>query len=213
MIISSALFILGIIIVGILAFLYGPKYVWKAWLSVRRNHYVIARDTPAQKRSSLITSKEVWAVLFAVIIIIIVFTTSQVLFGGSIIEPFSEFGVLGSQGKIGDYPRPGEPWNTGDFVTLDLYLGNQMGKPMYYVVMVKIVDNQTNVDPAPIESVQRLDKILMDNDSEIIPINVLLTEPGSDLRIIFELWTYNLSSTELEYHDRWLQLWIEVQSY
>ena len=81
---------------------------------------------------SWIFDEEVLAVLTAIVIVVGVFAGVQALSTGRVIEPFSELGLLGPSGKIGDYPREvvaGMP------ILLNIYVGNHEGRTMYYKLL------------------------------------------------------------------------------
>jgi len=65
---------------------------------------------------SWILDEEVLAVIAALVLVSSVF---------ALVEPFSELGLLGPDGKIGDYPREVE---AGAPFSLNVYVGNHEGK-------------------------------------------------------------------------------------
>ncbi len=85
-----------------------------------------------------------------------------------------------------------------------------MGIPMYYTVMVKLGNNDTAVNPASITPIQQFSQVLPSNQTWTFPVNVTLTQPGLNQRIIFELWTYNQTLNQNQYDQRWSQLWLNV---
>ena len=109
--------------------------------------------------------------------------------------------------RLGDYPKEVV---AGDSVNLYVYMGNQMGRPVYYNVMIKIGDNNTMVDPAPIEPSMKLERVLLQSENWTSPINIKLTQAGLNRRIIFELWTYNDTAGDFEYDQRWGQIRLNV---
>jgi len=205
--IITATSIVGIVVTGVLICMFGPEAFWRMWLRLRKNYRVRVRHTPTRGKGSIITSEEVWAVMLAVILIGAVFAASQTFFAGRVVEPFSELGILGPNMKIGDYPREVV---AGETAKLYIYVGNHMGKPVYYIVMIKLGDNKTRIDPAPLEPIMKLERTLLHSGTWISPINITLTEAGLNQRIVFELWTYNEASNKIEYHQRWGQIWINV---
>ncbi len=80
---------------------------------------------------------EVKFVAIGLIIIMMCVAVYPVLSAHRIVEPFSELGVLGPDGKLGDYPRN---VTAGDVVKLLLYVGNEEGSAQYYRVDVKVGD-------------------------------------------------------------------------
>jgi uncharacterized membrane protein len=124
-------------------------------------------------------------------------------------EQFSELGILGPNMKLGDYPSQIVASET---VHLYTYVGNQMGTPMYYTVMIKLGNNDTTVNPAPITPIQQFSQVISNNQTWTFPVDITLTKPGVNQRIIFELWIYNQTINQNQYHDRWGQIWLNVTS-
>lgn len=56
---------------------------------------------------SWVLNEEVLAVLAAIVLVAAVLAGVQVLNAGRVVEPFSELGLLGPEGKIGSYPKRG----------------------------------------------------------------------------------------------------------
>jgi uncharacterized membrane protein len=159
---------------------------------------------------SWVLDEEVLAVLAAISIVAAVLAGSQAFNAGRVIEPFSELGLLGPGGKIGDYPREvlaGSPFK------LNVYVGNHEGKAMYYRVLVKVGDKSSVINASmPLSSKPLMDirVVLGHNTSRIMPVDVTLYEPASNVRLIFEMWFYNEAAGGFSYHGRWNQLWVNV---
>lgn len=158
----------------------------------------------------LIVDEQVMAVVLAVLIVVGVFPGFQTFFAGRVDEPFSEFGVLGPEVKIGGYPRElivEEPF------TLYLYVGNHEGRVMYYVVLVKLGNRTTMIsdeEPMDIQAFTRYEVVLLTEKNWTRPVTLSIEEPGVNYRLVFELWTYNEGIRDFEYHRRWCQLWLNV---
>ncbi|MEM3716165.1 MAG: DUF1616 domain-containing protein [Candidatus Bathyarchaeia archaeon] len=198
--------VLTVIAVAItLAYFYGPRLFWRIWVKLRADHRVKLGSGGNSK--SMILSGEVWAVVMAVILVGAVFAASQFIMAGRVTEAFSELGVLGPRMKIGDYPKTVV---AGEGFKLYSYVGNHMGKPMYYVVFIKLGNASTPVDPMPAEPFMRIDLILLHGENRTIPVDIALTEPGVNKRLVFELWIYNSTVRGFTYHGRWCQLWLNV---
>ncbi len=192
---------------GIFIYTSGPKVLWKMWLRLRKNYRVKIKDSSTESRGLIVTSEEVCAAILGIIIIIAFLATFQTFLPRTAAEPFSELGVLGPNLKLGDYPRE---IVAGENVYLNAYVGNQMGRPTYYVVMVKLGDNGTIVDPVQVEPIQQFESVLPSNGTWTFPVNVRLTQVGLNQRIIFELWLFNETSNQNQYHERWTHTWINV---
>jgi uncharacterized membrane protein len=150
-----------------------------------------------------------------VVMLIMLFTSATIaiypiLVEYRAVEPFSELGVLGPYGKLGDYPRE---LVVGQEISLFLYVGNHEGRSEYYQVVAKLGDKITNVsDTSPLDrpSVKSWDTILENESNTTIPINISISEAGLNRRLIFELWKYDSSSHTFIYYQRWSQLWLNV---
>jgi hypothetical protein len=205
--ITLAASVTALIIAGIFVYVSGPKALWKMWLKLRKNYRVKVKKSSTQNKGLIITSKEVCAIILGATIIIAFFAVSQVYFAGRVTEPFSELGILGPTMQLGNYPTE---IVAGQTVNLYAYVGNQMGSPIYYTVMVKLGDNTTIVNPSPIEPNLQFEQILANNETWTFPVNVTLTQAGLNQRIIFELWTYNQTLNQNQYAQVWDQLWLNV---
>ncbi|MEM2240343.1 MAG: DUF1616 domain-containing protein [Candidatus Bathyarchaeia archaeon] len=190
---------------AVFTYLYGPRLFWRLWVRLRSDYRVGLGS--GGRVNSMMLSGEVWAVVMAVVLVGAVFAVSQIFASSRVTEPFSELGILGPKMKIGDYPRIVV---AGEAFRLYVYVGNHMGKPMYYVVFIKLGNATTPLNPTPAEPFMRLDLILMHGENRTIPIDIAITEPGLNTRLIFELWTYNTTVKELTYHGRWCQIWLNV---
>jgi len=157
-----------------------------------------------------VLNEEVLAVLAAVIIVSSVIAVVQVFNAGRVVEPFSELGLLGPGGKIGDYPKEvvaGLPF------TLNIYVGNHEGKTAYYKALVKVGDSSSLINestPLPAEPIMEVRAFLRHNSSQTFPVSITLYEPATRLRLVFEMWVFNETVRAFAYHGRWNQLWLNV---
>jgi hypothetical protein len=206
-IIGAAIFAAILVICGCLIYFFGPNFLWKAWFKLRKNYYVAAKSASSKSKSLAITWEQVCAAILGLTIIIALVATAPFFLPKGSSEQFSELGVLGPNMKIGDYPKQvvaGQP------VSFFAYVGNQMGQPMYYEVMVKLGDNHTATNPAPIDPAQGFIRIVPYNGTWTFPLNVTLTQAGLNQRILFELWIYNQTISQMQYTERWGQVWLNV---
>lgn len=153
--------------------------------------------------------EEVAAVILAIIVVGGVFAFSQVFMAGRVVEPFSEFGVLGSRMKIGDYPRT---VLVNDTFRLYLYVGNHEGRIMYYILYVKLGDKSTFINesvPADAPIIASYELILPSGENKTIPVDLSISRPMVNARLIFEMWVLD-GDLKPRYHGRWLQLWLNV---
>ena len=154
--------------------------------------------------------EEVKIMALALIGVMAAIAVYPVLTANRIVEPFSELGILGPAGKLGDYPRlvkVGEPIN------LFLYVGNEEGRAEYYQVQVKLGSQAQNVsDTTPLDApiLARYDIVLMKGQNVTMPVTLSLPQPGLNLRLVFEMHAYDGASGRLVYNQRWVQLWLNA---
>jgi uncharacterized membrane protein len=128
-----------------------------------------------------------------------------------IIEPHSEIGVLGPNGKIGEYPTN---IKTGDPIRLFIYVGNNEGRAQYYRIIVQLVptisiNNSNNTKMVNVQTIDTFYLFLMSGQNNTIPINFSISQPNNSTRLTFELYTYNLEAQNFVYRNR-NQLWLNV---
>jgi len=205
LLLASTLLALGLALAVVaykrLPTLYARFMVW--YLSQYRFRRVRGRRCSTLK--STIISEEVAAVLLAIIVVAGVFAISQVLMAGRVVEPFCALGTLGPHKKIGDYPSRvvvGEP------VKLWIYVGNYMGYPAYFRVLVKLGDRSSVMSEkgfnAPL--IASFERILAHNESTLIPLSFRVEREGTNLRHIVELWMYNETVGKFTFTNRWNQV-------
>jgi len=149
------------------------------------------------------------ATALALVTLIAVFAVMEPIIPANQVR-FSELGVLGPNMTIGGYPTN---VTQGGALRLYCYVGNHEGAVTYYQVMVKLgnsatfVSNATSADAPEIHSYSL---VLADNKSTTFPVNLKLNTTGTNLRLIFELWTFDISSSQFAYTGLWNQLVINV---
>jgi len=195
-----------LIIVGVVTFLLGPKIIWKVWFKLRKN-YRIKTGNAANNKAVFLTAEQLCAIILAVAVIVALLSVSGFLLPKNQGEQFSELGILGPNMQLGDYPSQ---IVAGDTIHLYGYVGNQMGTPMYYTVMVKLGNNDTQVNPSPLAPIVQYSQVIPNNQSWTFPIDLTLTNPGVNQRVIFELWIYNQTINQNQYNERWGQIWLNV---
>ena len=142
--------------------------------------------------------------------VMMVITVYPVLSMNRIVEPFSELGILGPNGKLGDYPRE---VNVGEKFNLFIYVGNSEGRVEYYRVYAKLGSKAQNVsDSTPFDApvLASYDLVLMNNQNQTTPVAMSIPQPGINLRLVFELHMFDVDSGQFVYHNRWTQLWLNV---
>ena len=153
---------------------------------------------------------ELKLIALALIGVMAVIAVYPVLSANRVVEPFTELGVLGANGKLGDYPkevRVDEKFN------LFLYLGNHEGRAQYYRVLAKLGNQASNVsDTQPMDApiFASWDVLLGNEQNRTMPVTLSIGEAGVNLRLVFELYRFNTESAGFVYHERWTQLWMNV---
>lgn len=153
---------------------------------------------------------ELKLIALALIGMMAVIAVYPVLSANRVVEPFTELGVLGQYGKLGDYPkevRVDEKFN------LFLYLGNHEGRAQYYRVLAKLGNQASNVsDTQPMDApiFASWDVLLGNEQNRTMPVTLSIGEAGVNLRLVFELYRFNTESSGFVYHERWTQLWMNV---
>ncbi len=125
-------------------------------------------------------------------------------------EKFSDLGVLGPSKLIGGYPTS---VSTNHTILLYGYVGNYEGSAQFYQILVKLGNQSTQVSNstfanAPI--LQTYSSLLQNNQSSIFPINLELSQPGTNQRLIFELWKFAPNQNDFTYTGQWSQVWLNV---
>lgn len=152
---------------------------------------------------------EIKIAAIAIVVVMMGVTVYPILSAHRVVEPFSELGILGPNGKLGDYPREVQ---VGQPINLYIYIGNQEGATQYYRVDVKLGDSEHNVsDTTPLEAslVADYSLVLMSGANTTAPITLSATEPGLNRRLVFELSRFDVESGEFRY-QLWTQLWLNV---
>ncbi|MFP3216692.1 MAG: DUF1616 domain-containing protein [Vulcanisaeta sp.] len=173
------------------------------WLRVRGSNRVRGGG-PGRPRTFLFDS-EVLSVVLAIVIVLVTFVAAQ-SFVGANTQPFTAIAILGPSGKIGGYPSTvliGQPIN------LYIYVYNHMGVPTWLVVRLYVTNNTGLEPPLNITPIAVYQRILLNNESWLIPITITLNSTGT-YRLIGELWMYSPSNLTLTYTGNYVQLWINV---
>ena len=125
-------------------------------------------------------------------------------------ERFSELGILGADKMIGDYPRIVVA--NQSFLLYGL-VGNHEGVTQNYQVMVKLGNETTEVSNTTFANVSLLAtywRALAKGETWLFPMNLTIANVGTNIRLIFELWSYNPSVSSFVYKGLWNQVWLNV---
>jgi uncharacterized membrane protein len=160
------------------------------------------------------TKRKIALATLVFLAIILVFAALEpVFFPFSNTQKYSELGILGPNLTLGDYPTSvvqNQPFK------LYGYLVNLKGTAQYYDVLVKLgnqstlVSNSTSAN-APIISQYYF--VLSNNQTYTFPMNLSISQTGTNERLIFELWSYkisNLGNASFVYTGAWDQIWLSV---
>jgi uncharacterized membrane protein len=153
---------------------------------------------------------EVLAVVLAIVVVASVFAFSQIVLSDRIVDPFAALGLLGTEMRIGDYPSA---IVVNESFRLYLFVVNHEGRTMYYVIYAKLGNKSTVINesvPADVPVLAAYEVVLPSGGNLTIPVELSVSEPGTNVRLIFELWFINESTLQPQYHGRWVQLWLNV---
>jgi hypothetical protein len=173
------------------------------WLRVRGSNRVRGGG-PGRPRTFLF-DEGVLSVVLAIVIVLITFVAAQ-SFVGANTQPFTAIAILGPSGKIGGYPSTvliGQPIN------LYIYVYNHMGVPTWLVVRLYVTNNTGLEPPLNITPIAVYQRVLLNNESWLIPITITLNSTGT-YRLIGELWMYSPGNLTLTYTGNYVQLWINA---
>ncbi len=196
-----------LIAVGVVTYFFGPRIFYRIWFRIYRNFRLNARNAKGAGSVVTITAEQVVAVILVATVVVAFISVSGFLLPRTSTEKFSELGIFGKNGMLADYPTEVVASET---VHLYGYVGNQMGEPTYYTVMVKLGDNQSTVNPSSLTPIKQYRQVVANNASWTFPVDMTLTKAGDNQRIIFELWIYNQTINQNQYSARWGQLWLNV---
>ncbi len=154
--------------------------------------------------------KEVSVIALVIVTILVVFVIVQPLIPSNS-EKFSELGTLGSNLTISGYPQLVTPKNSS--FTLYGYIGNHAGTAEYYQDVVQlgnnntVISNETAVSAPPLEEYS----YVLDNGQNVtFPMHLSLPSitTNQTMRLIFELFDYNTTSSTFAYTGLYNQIWI-----
>ncbi len=160
----------------------------------------------------MILDEEVFAVILAITVVASVFASAMILRPTSY-EPFIAIGLLNEECKIGEYPKI---IYVHENVTLCIFIGNYMHRPVYYKVVFKIANASTlptNTTPAPTKPLKEWTGFLNDNSNTTFKIHIVIDKPPPyrNATLVFELWTYDIEKDEWVYTGRWTHLHVEIR--
>jgi hypothetical protein len=195
----------------------------RLWLIIFRNYTVVPAKSirKRSRRESFLTwksAKLIGNLVLVVIPVILILANIQTVLSpfGTGWQAYSELGLLGPNQSISDYPTKVAVNQT--FILYG-YLENHETTVQFYTVVVKLGNQSTEISnstyaTAPV--IAEYSHILDHNQSYIFPMSLSINKTGKNLRIIFELWSYNLSSSQsasFDYTGLWDQIWINVTDY
>jgi uncharacterized membrane protein len=159
------------------------------------------------KDETTFTLETVSLVVAIVLVVIAGVALSQYYLSGRMGESFSGLGILSPSMTLSNYPNEVV---AGSTVQLYAYVGNQLGKPAWYSVLVKVGDNSTAVNPMQQPPIARMDVVLLNGQNWTSPIDFTLTQAGVNERMVFELWSFNSTTETMEYTQLWDQIWVNI---
>jgi uncharacterized membrane protein len=155
--------------------------------------------------------KETASIALVAVTVLAVFAAVQPILPANS-EPFSELGVLGPGQTIGGYPTSVV---AGSPIHLYGYIGNHEGVSSLYQFLVKVGNQTTQVSnstyaQAPV--IFTYSHVLDNNQSTTFPLTLTLNSSGTNVRLIFELWSYDADTSSYAYTGLWNQLLLNVTS-
>jgi len=149
-------------------------------------------------------------VALALIIMLMSVSVYPLIYTRRSIEPSSELGILGPNGKIGDYPTEVV---AGKSIHLFIYVGNIEGKVEYYQVQVKLADQASEAnDTIPLKTpvLKSYELVLMNGENQTLPVTISFGQPRTNLRLVFELYNFDPKINDFVYNQLWTQLRMNV---
>ena len=193
----------AIIALATLAYVKRKAIIGYLLLKLRGGAFVKAG--PGKPRT-LLFNEEALAVIAAIALVVAIFITAQGIVAEEAVR-FSAIALLGPSGKLGGYPSSVP---LGSQVNLYVYVYNDMGGPIWYVVRVYLVNSSYIAQP-PLNLTPLLtfERILPNNQSWIFPLGFVVNKTGS-YRLVAELWMYSPINYTLMYTGRFVQLYFNV---
>jgi uncharacterized membrane protein len=156
--------------------------------------------------------KEAASIALVLVTVIAVFAAIQPILPANN-EPFSELGVLGPSQQIGGYPTSAV---AGSPIQLYGYIGNHEGVSSLYQFLVKVGNQTTQISnstyaQAPV--IFTYSHVLENNQTTTFPLTLTLGNPGTNVKLIFELWSYDVNNSSYGYTGLWNQLLLNVTSH
>ena len=167
------------------------------------------KEQDKDEEETLLTLKTICLIVAIVLVVIAGVAVSQYFLSEQVVKPFSELAILSPDMTISDYPNEVV---AGDTVHLYAYVGDQLGAPAWFSVLVKVGDNSTAVDPMQQPPIARLDIVLCNGQNWTSPVDFTLVQVGLNQRVVFELWSFNSTTGVMDYTQRWCEIWVNVTS-
>jgi uncharacterized membrane protein len=123
---------------------------------------------------------------------------------------FSDLAILGPNQNLSGYPRT---LNASERFTLYGYIENHQGSAQYYEFAVKLGNRSTSISnttgaSAPLILTRNV--VLLNNQSITFPVSLSINNTGNNQRLIFELWSYDISQSQFTYTGVWNEIWVNV---
>ena len=149
---------------------------------------------------------EVLGVIMAILVVTAVVAVTLAFFSPS--YHYTAIGLLGANGKIGDYPTH---LKVNQSVTLYLFIYNHEGKAMYYIIYERLGNYTTVLNSTysggDLPLLNEYQVIVGNGENATIPVTVKVPYPITNGKVFFVLYYYNGSEV---YSGEWLQLILNV---
>ena len=154
-------------------------------------------------------NKQTATIILACITILVVTVALAPLI--SVRQPkYSELGILGPDQTTKGYPTS---VTANQSFLLYGFVENHEGAVENYQLLVKLGNQSTVVSNATYANAPLLAtywRIVRENETWIFPMTLIVNQAGNYTRIIFELWSYNIPTSNFEYTGLWDQIWLNV---
>ncbi len=140
--------------------------------------------------------KKLYVSVLVLVTIILILAALQPIFSPfSSVQRNSQLGLLGPNETASNYPTN---VTVNHPFAIYGYLANEEGTSQYYNVMVKLGNQTTLINssaPANAPIVTEYFHVLNNNQTYIFPMNLSISQAGTGKHLIFELWSYQLTSS------------------
>ena len=147
-------------------------------------------------------------ILACITILIIVAAIAPLISVGR--PKYSGLGILGPDQTARGYPTSVA---VNQSFLLYGFVENHEGNVENYELLVKLGNQATVVSNATYASAPVLAsfwRFVRENETWTFPMNLTLSQAGNNMRVIFELWSFDVPASSFVYTGLWDQIWLNV---